>query len=106
MALAEKGDRVLLVVVSREHDDAGLGMPLADRVRAVDPLELERRRHLDVGHHDVGGVLGSRGEQGRRVLGDADDLDVLVGVQQGPHAFAHEHVVFAEHHPDRHATAP
>ena len=37
MALAERGDRVLLVVVSREHDDAGLGMPLADRVRAVDP---------------------------------------------------------------------
>ena len=47
-----------------------------------------------------------RREEGRRVLGDAHDLDVVVGVQQRPDALANQDVVLAEHHPDRHATAP
>ena len=68
-------------------------------MRAVDPLELERRRHLDVGDDDVGDVLLGRREQRRRVRRDPDDLDPVVGVQQRPHALANEDVVLAQHHP-------
>jgi hypothetical protein len=106
VAFAEERDRVLLVVVRRKHDHPRVGMAVADRVRAVDPFELERRRHLDVGHDDVGAVLRRGREQGGGVLGHAHDLDVVVGVQQRSHALAHQDVVLAEHHPDRHATAP
>ena len=47
------------------------GMAFADRVGAVDPLELERRRHLDVRHDDVGHVLGGGRQERRRVRGHA-----------------------------------
>ena len=103
VALAEQRERVLLVVVGREHHDAGVGMLVADRVRAVDPLQLERGRHLDVGHHHVGRVLGGGGQQAGRVLGDPDDLDVVVGIEQRPHALAHEDVVLSQHDCDAHA---
>ena len=55
---AQQRDRVGLVIVGGEHHNAGLRMGITDRVRAVDPFQLERGRHLDVGHHDVGCVLG------------------------------------------------
>src|SRR6266545_1449981 len=86
LALAEEGDGVGLVVVGGEHDDAGLGMLGPDLVGAVDPLELEVRRHLDVGH--------------------ADDLDVLEGVEQGSHTLTDQDVVLAQHDPDAHAARP
>jgi hypothetical protein len=104
LALAEERDRVRLVVVGREHDDARRRMLLADRVRAVDPLELEVRGHLDVVTDDVGNVLGRGREERRGVLGHADDLDVVVGVQECPNALADEDVVLAEDDPDAHAT--
>ncbi len=88
---------------ARQDHDARVRVLLADRVRAVDPLELERRRHLDVGDDHVGHVLGGGGEQRGRVLGHPHDLDVVVGLQQRPHALAHEHVVLAEHDRDAHA---
>ena len=106
VALAEQRDRVLLVIVCRQHHDTRVRVSLADRVGAVDPLELEGGRHLDVGHDDVGAVLRRRREEGRRVLRDPHDLDVVVGVQQRPDALTHEDVVLPEHHSDRHATAP
>ena len=60
VALPEQRDGVLRVVVRGQDHHAGVGVLLADRVRAVDPFELERRRHLDVGDDDVGHVLGGR----------------------------------------------
>ena len=41
------------------------------------------------------------------IRGDADDLDVLVGVEQGADALAHEDVVLAQDDPDGgHAAYP
>jgi hypothetical protein len=78
-------------------------MLLADRVRAVDPFELEVRGHLDVGDDDLRNVFGRGREERRGVLGHADDLDVVVGVQERAHALADEHVVLSQNHPDAHA---
>jgi hypothetical protein len=50
-------------------------------VCTVDPLELEVRRHLDVGHHDVGPSLLGLGEERRPIRRHADDLDVLEGLE-------------------------
>ena len=77
-------------------------MGVADRVRAVDPLELERRGHLDIGDHDIRSVLRRRCEERRGVLGHADDIDVLVRVQEGTDALPYEHVVLTQDDPDRH----
>jgi hypothetical protein len=74
--LSEQSQGVRLVVVGGQHHDARPRMLASDLVRAVDPLEAEARRHLDVGHDDVGFVLGSGREQRGGVLGDADDLHV------------------------------
>ena len=105
VALPEQRDGVLGVVVRGEDHHAGVGVLLPDRVRAVDPLELERRRHLDVGDDDVGHVFAGRRHERRRVRGDADHLDVVVGVEQRANTLADQHVVLAEHHPDRHVAA-
>ena len=99
---AEQRERVLLVVVRGEHHDAGVGVVVADRVGAVDPLELERRRHLDVGDDHVGDVLTGGDQERRGVLGDPHDLDAVVGLEERAHTLAHQHVVLAQHHPDRH----
>ena len=40
-AVGEQRDRVLGIVVLREHDDAGAGMPFAELLRGVDPLALK-----------------------------------------------------------------
>ena len=104
--LAEQRDRVLLVVVRGQHHDAGVRMAFADRVRAIDPLELERGRHLDVRDDDVGHVFGRGLQQRRRVCGHADDLDVVVGVEERPDALADQDVVLAQDHSDAHAAYP
>jgi hypothetical protein len=39
--------------VGRDDHDAGIGMIGADPLGAVDPLETEARRHLDVGHDHI-----------------------------------------------------
>src|SRR6185312_2788893 len=51
---------------------------------------------------DVRDVLVRRRHQCRRVGRDAYDLDVVVGVQERADTLADQHVVLAEHHPDRH----
>ena len=50
-----------------EDDDADLGRGLAQLDRDPDALVGQRRRHADVGEHDVGAVLGDRGAQRRGV---------------------------------------
>ena len=75
-ALGQERDGVLGVVVLREHDHAGPGMALAHLLGRIDPLTVERGRHPDVGHQDLG-------RQHRRTLDHlvvvgrhADDLEV------------------------------
>ncbi len=103
---AQQRQGVRLVVVGRQHHDAGVRVRRADRMRAVDPLQLERRRHLDVRHDHVRHVLGGGRQQRRRVDRDPHHLDVVVGVQQRPNTLAHEHVVLAKHDPDAHPWLP
>ena len=104
VSAAEQREGVRLVVVRGQHDHTGIGVRVPDRVRAVDPLELERRRHLDVGDHHVGHLLGGGLEQRRRVGGHPDDLDVIVGIEERPDALANQDVVLPQHDSDAHAT--
>ena len=48
-AVTEQRDGVVGVVVLRQHDHAGAGVALAQRLGRVDALALEARRHADVG---------------------------------------------------------
>ena len=50
-----------------------------------------------------GDVLVGRGHERRRVLGHADHLDVVGHRQQGADALPDQHVVVAQHDPDRHS---
>jgi len=81
VASAQERQRVRLVVVSRQDDDPGIGVHGSDGVSAVDPLELERRGHLDVGDDDVGEVFLRGLQQCGRVGRHADHIDVIVGVE-------------------------
>ncbi len=103
VAAAEEGERVRLVVVRGQDHHAGVGMSGTDRMRAVDPLQLERRRHLDVRDDHVGHLLGGGLQQRRRVGGDPYHFDVVVGVEQRPDALANQDVVLAQDHSDAHA---
>ena len=99
-AVGEQRDRVVGVVVLREHDHAGAGVTLAELLGRVDALLLEARRHADVGHeHLRRGGLGTR-DQAVVVVGGADDLEVGLQAEQRPHAFAHDDVVVGEEHGD------
>ena len=52
--------------------------------------------------HDVGLLGVDRGEQLVEVAARADDLDVVLRLEQAGEPFAHEIVVFGDDHPDRH----
>jgi hypothetical protein len=102
-AVGEQRDRVLGIVVLREHDHAGAGMALAELLRGVDALPLEGRRHPDVGHeHLRRGRFGAR-DQLVVVAGRADDLEVGFHREQRADALAHDHVVVGEE--DRDSTS-
>ena len=60
-AVGQQRDRVLGLVVLREHDDAGAGVALAHELGRLDALVLEARRHADVGDDDL-----RRGSRRRR----------------------------------------
>src|SRR5687767_9680370 len=74
----------------------------ADLVGGLDPLELEQRRHLDIGDHHVRPVLVGGGDQGWGVVGHADHLDVVLRLEQGPDALPDQDVVVPQYHPDAH----
>ena len=52
--LGQQRDGVLGVVELGKHHDAGPRVALADLVRGLDALLVERGRHPDVRHHDLG----------------------------------------------------
>ena len=99
-ALAQQRDGVLGVVVLGEDHHAGAGVALAQLLGRVDALALERRRHADVGDTTWGvGRLGA-GDQLVVVGGHADDLEVGLEREQGPHALADDQVVVGQEHGD------
>jgi hypothetical protein len=92
--------------VRRQDDDPRSRVPATDLVRGVDALQLEERRHLDVGDDHVGLHLVGPGHELGGVGGEAHDLDAVRGVEQGPDTLTHEDVVLPQHHPDAHPALP
>jgi hypothetical protein len=98
VALPEQRDRVLLVVVRREDDDAGLRVLGPDPPGGLDALRRVRRGHPDVGQDRVRPVLLDRGQQ-LVEAGDArDEVDRLDRLQQGRCPFPDQVVILGEDH--------
>jgi hypothetical protein len=73
-----------------------------DPARRLDPVHVG---HADVHQHDVGALaLGQRDGLGA-VAGLADDLHVLLGVEDHAEAAAHERLVVGDHHARAHGLA-
>ena len=56
--------------------------------------------HADVHQHDVGALAARERDRLVAVARLADHLDVVLGVEQGPEAPAHQRLVVGEHDPD------
>ena len=99
--LGQQRDRVLGLLVLRQHHDPGAGMALAHLPGGVDALAAERRRHPDVGHDHLG--LGGVGAADELVVigGHPDDLKVAAGVDEGTDSLAHDQVVVRQEDADR-----
>ena len=100
-AVGEQRERVALVGVLREHDDARVGVRGADRAGGLDALHVVARRHPDVGEHRVGREPPHRVEQLGRVAGARDHVDLAGVLEQSAHALAHEVVVLGDDDPQR-----
>ena len=99
-ALAEQRDRVVGVVVLREHHHPGARVALPQLLGRVDALLLEARRHPDVGDEHLGRQRLGAGEEAVVVVGGADHLEVGLEREDRPHAFPDDHVVVGEEHRD------
>jgi len=79
-------------------------MPLADHLGRLDALPGEARRHPDVGDDDLWLVgLGAR-DQLVVVGGLADDVDVVLELQERLDTLADDQIVVGEKHRDRHSS--
>lgn len=95
-ALGQQLQRILGVVMLREHHDAEVGVLGPQLEGQVDPLGGVGRGHPDVEQHDVGAVHLPQLTQGRRVTGGAQDLQAADLLQDRPRALANEVVVVAD----------
>ena len=89
-ARAHGGQHLVLVEEARQDDDARRGRELAqalDRADAVEP------RHDEVHEHDVGLERRDRRERRLAVGRLADDLDVVLQLEERAQALAHDGVV-------------
>ncbi len=102
-ALLEQVDGVGVLGVLGQDDDPDARVLGTDPAGGVDPLRGPRRRHPDVGEHDVGAVLADRGEQLVEIRGEGRDLELGRPREQGRRALAHEVVVLREHQAQDHA---
>ncbi len=99
-AVAQQRDRVLGLVVLRQHHHTGAGMLEPHDARRLDAFALEARRHADVGHQYIGlGVVGAL-QDAVVVLRHADHLEVGLQREQRPHTFADEQRVVGEEYRD------
>src|SRR5699024_3286613 len=81
---AQGGEDVFVGVEGREHDDPRVvAGHREDRAGGVEAVEA---RHPNVHEDDVGGGAADEVDDGRSVLGAADDLHVRLRVEQGPEA--------------------
>ena len=100
-SLGQQRDRVLRVLVLREHHDPGPRVALAHLTGGVDAFALEAGRHPDVGDEDL--RLGGLGpaDQLVEVGRHPDHLQVFTGVDEGADALAHDQVVVRQEDADR-----
>ncbi len=101
----EELERVAGLHVLAEDHDADAGVRGPDRLGGADALVGAGRRHPDVGHDDVGLVLGHEGEERIEVFAGADHLDVVVGVEEPGDRLADQIVVFGDDDTDRHGAS-
>ena len=74
-------------------------MGTASAIARVASMPLTRG-HPDVHEHDVGGELLGLGDGVLAVLGLADDLDALLGLEHHDQPAAEQGVVVTDQHPD------
>ncbi len=91
--LAQQRDGVFGLVVLRQDHDSRSRVAHAHDPRRADPLVGEVRWHADIGHDNLGNVLGGAREQLVVVAGDPDDLEVPGDGEQGPDTFSNDEVV-------------
>ena len=102
-ARAQRVVDVLVEVEGREHQDL---RAVAGREHAAGRLDAVELGHADVHQHDVGGELARLLDRLQAVGGLADDVEVVLGVEDHPEARAHERLVVGDQHPHRaHAAA-
>ena len=100
-AFLQEGQRVGRSRVLAEDDDADRRLVLAQPCRGLDAFVGAGRGHAYVGHHDVGLVLGDELQQFGKVGGDADELEVVLGLDQPRDSLAQQRVVLRQDDPDQ-----
>jgi hypothetical protein len=86
---------MLRLDVLGKHQDGGAGVVLADRGRRQHAFVLVIRRHPDVGHGQVGFMLGDNGQQRISVAHPGYDLVTSV-LEQSREAFSEENGVLGD----------
>jgi hypothetical protein len=91
----------LAVVVGGEHDDADLGMGVAELPRGLEAVHLG---HADVDQRDVG-ILGGHQVQELATVGRlTHHFDPVGHVEVTPESLAYQRMVIGDRDPDRHAS--
>src|SRR5512132_243054 len=96
---AERIVNVLVEIERREDQDLGGPVLGGDPTRRLDAVH---RGHPHVHHDDVGTLPGERTYRVGAVDRLADDLDVLLGVEDQAEPAAHQRLIVGDHDPDRH----
>ena len=98
--LPDQVDGVLLFVVLREDQHTGLGALAAHLDRRAQTVVSFPGRHVYVGDHDRRPVREALAQEIRGVAGLSNHIEPRVD-EQPRDALTQQHVVFADHHPDR-----
>jgi hypothetical protein len=93
-------DRLPGLDVLGQDQDAGAGMLGTDPLRRHQPFAGVRRRHPDVGHHQIGRFPLHRRMQPVRIARLPGHDKSVLGQDPGQ-PFAEQHRVVGQHHPDR-----
>ena len=97
-------EHVVVPLEGGEDDDpAPQGRLLADPSGGLQAVHL---RHLDVHEHDIGLVLPGHDDGLLAVACLADDLQVVLGLQDHSEPGSHHRLVVGEHDADRHVPCP
>ena len=99
-ALADQVERVLLLVILREHEHTCL-WPLASQLdRRPQTIISMPGRHVHISDHDRRTVRETPAQQIVGVAGLSDDLEPGLG-KQPRDPLAQQHIVLADHHSQR-----